>query len=200
MLVVALTGGIGSGKSSVSHQFEKLGVPVLDADLIAREQVLPGSAALDEIKALFGSKVIQQDGSLDRAILRNLVFNAPEKRQQLEQILHPRIRKEMELRLQSLDAPYAILVIPLLLETGQNELADRILVVDCPETQQLSRVRQRDGLDDAQIKQILAAQVDRATRLSSADDVIENSGSLEALVESIKRLHRFYLELAKNSY
>ncbi len=196
MLVVALTGGIGCGKSSVSRRFEALGAPVIDADVIAREQVLPGSPALDEIRTLFGPRVIQQDGSLDRAVLRTVVFNAPEKRQQLEQILHPRIRREMELRLQSLNAPYAILVIPLLLETGQNELADRILVVDCTEAQQITRVALRDGLKETQIRQMLAAQVDRATRLGAADDVIENSGNLEELNESTDRLHEFYLRLA----
>ncbi|MEN8180873.1 MAG: dephospho-CoA kinase [Pseudomonadota bacterium] len=197
MLVIALTGGIGSGKSSVSQRLDELGIPVIDADIIAREQVLPGSAALREIETEFGSRVIQQDGSLDRAQLRTLIFNVPEKRQRLEQILHPRIRREMEHRLKLLDAPYAILVIPLLLETGQNELADRVLVVDCPEDQQIARVQRRDGLNDAQMKQILAAQVDRATRLSRADDVINNSGSLSELIAAVDKQHRSYLHLAK---
>lgn len=199
MLVIALTGGIGSGKSSVSQRLDELGIPVIDADIIAREQVLPGSAALREIETEFGSRVIQQDGSLDRAQLRTLIFNVPEKRQRLEQILHPRIRREMEHRLKLLDAPYAILVIPLLLETGQNELADRVLVVDCPEDQQIARVQRRDGLNDAQMKQILAAQVDRATRLSRADDVINNSGSLSELIAAVDKQHRSYLHLAKTN-
>ncbi len=200
MLVIALTGGIGSGKSSVSHRFEALGVPVIDADIIAREQVLPGSAALEEIKAHFGSQIIKQDGCLDREELRRLVFDSPAKRQQLEQILHPRILKEMQHRLNALNAPYAILVIPLLMETGQYELADRILVVDCPESLQISRVQQRDGLQEAQIKQILAAQVNRSSRLASADDVIDNSSSLQQLLESTDRLHRRYLQLAATTH
>lgn len=196
MLVIALTGGIGSGKSAVSRRFAELGVPVIDTDLIAREQVLPGSPALQEISDSFGPEVIRQDGSLDRPALRTLVFDSPEKRQHLEDILHPRILAEMQQRLETLNAPYAILVIPLLLETGQNELAERILVVDCPESLQISRVQQRDGLAAPQIRQILTAQVDRATRLSRADDVIENTGTLQDLMKATERLHHFYHQLA----
>ena len=199
MLVVALTGGVGSGKSAVARRFAELGVPIIDADIIAREQVIPGSPALDEIKTAFGSAVIQPDGNLDRTALRSLVFDSPIKRRQLEQILHPRIRNAMLQRLNKLHAPYAILVIPLLLETGQQELAHRILVVDCPEAQQISRVQQRDGLPETQIKKILAAQVSRSSRLAAADDIIDNSGSLQALIESIDRLHRHYLQLAESS-
>lgn len=171
----------------------------MDADVIARQLVEPGSAALGEIKSLFGPWIIRADGSLDRAELRSLVFEDPDKRHQLEQILHPKIRLVMEQWLESLSAPYAILVIPLLLETGQTTLADRVLVVDCPESLQIARVKQRDGLSEAQIKQMLAAQVDRKSRLAAADDVIENSGNLAELTAAAKRLHLAYLELAKTN-
>ncbi len=197
MLVIALTGGIGSGKSAVSKRFEALDVPVIDSDIIAREQVMPGSPALCEIENLFGPRIIREDGSLNRAKLRDLVFNEPAQRRQLEQILHPRIRQAMEHRLRALDAPYAVLVIPLLFESGLDVLADRVLVVDCPQEQQIARIRQRDDLDESQIKQILAAQTDRSTRLSRADDVIDNRGSLAELTEATDRLHRFYLQLSQ---
>ncbi len=200
MLVVALTGGIGSGKSTVSRHFESLGVPVIDADLIAREEVAPGSPALEEISREFGAEIIGSDGHLDRSRLRELVFDNPEKRHRLEQILHPRIRTEMEHRLASLAAPYAVLVIPLLLESGQNELAERILVVDCTPSQQIARVHDRDGLEESQIRQIISAQLDRETRLSAADDVLENDGSINGLLAATERLHEYYLQLSKTTH
>lgn len=196
-LVVALTGGIGSGKSTVSRHFEKLGVPVIDADLIAREQVKPGAPALDEIRERFGAAVITPTGGLDRDRMRGIVFENSTKRIQLQQILHPRIRSEMQLRLAQLDTPYAVLVIPLLLESGQNSLADRILVVDIPEVHQIERVRQRDGLKRTQIEQIIAAQVDRQSRLAVADDVISNDRGLQTLEKAVEQLHRRYLDLAE---
>ncbi|QYZ65651.1 MAG: dephospho-CoA kinase [Gammaproteobacteria bacterium (ex Lamellibrachia satsuma)] len=196
-LVVALTGGIGSGKSTVSRHFEKLGVPVIDADLIAREQVEPGAPALDEIRKRFGADVITPKGGLDRDRMRSIVFENSTKRLQLQQILHPRIRSEMQLRLVQLDTPYAVLVIPLLLESGQDSLADRILVVDIPEVHQIARVQQRDGLKKTQIGQIIAAQVDRQSRLAAADDVISNDGGLQTLEKAVEQLHQRYLDLAE---
>ncbi|MBA1444124.1 MAG: dephospho-CoA kinase [Chromatiales bacterium] len=196
-LVVVLTGGIGSGKSTVSRHFEKLGVPVIDADLIAREQVAPGAPALDEIRERFGAAVITPMGGLDRDRMRGIVFEDSTKRLQLQQILHPRIRSEMQLRLEQLDTPYAVLVIPLLLESGQNSLADRILVVDTSEVHQRERVQQRDGLNKTQIEQIIAAQVDRQSRLAAADDVISNDGDLRALEKAVEQLHRRYLGMAE---
>ncbi|RLJ18097.1 dephospho-CoA kinase [bacterium endosymbiont of Escarpia laminata] len=196
-LVVALTGGIGSGKSTVSRHFERLGVPVIDADLIAREQVDPGAPALDEIRERFGAAVITPMGGLDRDRMRGIVFENSAKRLQLQQILHPRIRSEMQLRLGQLDTPYAVLVIPLLLESGQNSLADRILVVDIPEDHQIERVQQRDGLKKTQIEQIIAVQVDRQSRLAAADDVISNDGGLKTLEKTVEQLHRRYLSMAE---
>ncbi|MES9969508.1 MAG: dephospho-CoA kinase [Candidatus Thiodiazotropha sp.] len=196
MLVIALTGGIGCGKSAVSSHLESLGVPVIDADLLAHQLVKPGSPALSEIQATFGDELIGADGALDRSALRGIVFDDPQQRKRLEGILHPRIREAMETWLAQQSAPYAVLVIPLLFETAQMSLADRILVVDCDESLQIERVLQRDQISREQIQQIMASQVDRQTRLKGADDVIENNGSLEALIEATERLHNEYLTMA----
>ncbi|MEJ2393883.1 MAG: dephospho-CoA kinase [Candidatus Thiodiazotropha sp.] len=196
MLVVALTGGIGSGKSAVSRHLENLGVPVIDADLLAHQLVEPGAPALAEIQAAFGEHLVDNTGRLDRVALRDLVFDKPDERARLEAILHPRIRQAMEEWLASQSAPYAVLVIPLLFETGQSTLADRVLVVDCDPALQIERVATRDALSETQIRQILDAQVDRETRLRGADDVIENNGSLQSLIEATEAMHRHYLALA----
>ena len=196
MLVIALTGGIGSGKSTVADLFAELGVPIIDADLVAREVVQPGQPALAEISSAFGPEVLDGSGRLRRDLLRELVFSNPAGRRTLESILHPRIREIMQRRLADLTAPYAILVIPLLLETGQQSLGDRTLVVDLPESLQIERVRQRDRLDDARIKSILAAQCGRATRLKAADDLIDNGGDSAGLRDKVEKLHRQYLALA----
>ncbi len=199
MLVVALTGGIGSGKSAVSRHLECLGVPVIDADRVAHRMVEPGSPALAQIKAGFGSHLVDAEGRLDRAALRDIVFDNPQARSRLEAILHPRIRQAMEDWLARQSAPYAVLVIPLLFETGMNTLADRVLVVDCDPAQQIERVVARDGLSETRIRQILDAQVDRETRLRGADDVIENDGSLEDLIAATEAMHQRYLALAASS-
>jgi dephospho-CoA kinase len=196
MLVVALTGGIGSGKSAVSQHLESLGVPIIDADTLAHRMVEPGSPALEAIQEAFGDHLVDSDGALNRAALREIVFDHPEQRKRLEAILHPRIRAAMEAWLAQQAAPYAMLVIPLLFETNQTDIADRILVVDCDESLQIERVADRDGHDRKQIRKIIATQVDRESRLRGADDVIENNGSLEALIEATERMHRRYLELA----
>ena len=196
MLVVALTGGIGSGKSAVSRHLESLGAPVIDADLLARRMVEPGAPALKEIQARFGDHLVNDQGVLDRAALRDIIFDQPDQRARLEGILHPRIRQAMEDWLAQQNAPYAVLVIPLLFETGQTTLADRVLVVDCDPELQIERVVARDKLTRAQVEQILAAQVDRKTRLQGADDVIENNGTLEELIAATEVTHRRYLEIA----
>ena len=196
MLVIALTGGIGSGKSSVADLFAELGVPIIDADLVARDLVEPGQPALSEIVSRFGPEVLDGAGRLRRDVLRELVFSDPAGRRTLESIMHPRIRQIMQRRLAALSAPYAILVIPLLLETGQQVLGDRTLVVDLPESLQIERVRKRDRLDEARIKSILAAQCDRATRLQAADDLIDNGGDPARLREQVEKLHQRYLALA----
>ncbi|WP_316367906.1 dephospho-CoA kinase [Candidatus Thiodiazotropha sp. CDECU1] len=196
MLVIALTGGIGCGKSAVSSHLESLGIPVIDADLLAHQLVKPGSPALFEIQSTFGDELIDANGALDRSALRRIVFDDPRQRERLEGILHPRIREAMETWIAKQSAPYAVLVIPLLFETDQMSLADRILVVDCDESLQIERVLDRDQLSREQIEQIMASQVDRQTRLRGADDVIENNGGLEVLIEATEKLHKVYLKLA----
>jgi dephospho-CoA kinase len=199
MLVVGLTGGIGSGKTAVSDRFARLGVPVIDADRLSRELVAKGQPALAEIAATFGSGVLSPGGGLDRAALGQRVFPDPAARRCLEQILHPRIRAAMQARIAALDAPYVILVIPLLLETGQTDLVDRVLVVDATPEQQRARIRQRDGFSEARIEQILAAQTDRASRLAAADDVIRNDGTPADLDPAVAALHAKYLAISARS-
>ena len=197
MFAVGLTGGIGSGKSTVSGLFAKLGVPVIDTDLIARQLTELGSEALDAIRASFSDAVMHADGSLDRAALRRRVFADTSARKQLEAILHPRIRREVERSLASIRSPYAMIVIPLLVETGgYRDLLNRVLVVDCPESVQIERVMARSGLSREEVMAILETQASRAQRLAAADDVILNTLTPDALRAEVGLLHRRYLDLA----
>jgi dephospho-CoA kinase len=197
MFTVGLTGGIGSGKSTVADCFAAHGVPVIDTDVIARELTAPGGTALDAIRAGFGETVMQTDGTLDRAALRLRVFTDTAARRQLEAILHPRIRRVVEQTLAALAAPYALIVIPLLVEAGgYRDLLNRVLVVDCPEDLQIARVVARSGLSRDEVMAILAAQVSRAERLAVADDVLVNTASPEALRARVAALHQRYQTLA----
>lgn len=196
MFVVGLTGGIGCGKSAVTDCFAALGVPVIDADLVARAVVEPGQPALQEIVDRFGPDALLGDGTLDRTWLREHIFSRPAAKATLEGILHPRIRAEMRRRLAEFDTPYAIFAIPLLFETGQDKGVDRVLVVDCPPELQISRVTRRDRVSEEQTRSIIAAQIDRKSRLERADDVIDNSRSLEDLQPRVALLHQKYLKLA----
>jgi dephospho-CoA kinase len=197
MLVIGLTGGIGSGKTTVANFFSTLGVPLIDADVIARELVVPGSPVLNEIVDCFGTDILDPRGDLDRLRLRQRVFTDPEQRRRLEAILHPRIRAEIAGRIGRLDAPYCIVSIPLLVETAQTDLVDRILVVDCPPELQRERVARRDGWGEDEITGVLQAQATRAQRLAAADDVIVNDRDLDALRDRVISLHRDYLERAR---
>ncbi|MFQ5470505.1 MAG: dephospho-CoA kinase [Gammaproteobacteria bacterium] len=199
MLIVGLTGGIGCGKSTVAKHFAELGVPVIDADVIAHELVEPGQETLEEIIRIFGPAVIQTDGRLDRKRLGEVVFKYPAQRQLLEDLMHPRIREEMQRRTRKVDASYCILVIPLLVETSQTGLVDRVLVVDTTPEIQLQRIQRRDQLSSAEIQLRLDAQATRECRLSIANDVIENSGDLDDLYRQVMTLHQKYSESANKS-
>lgn len=197
MFTVGLTGGIGSGKSTVADCFAAHEVPVIDTDVVAREVTVPGGEALDAIRAAFGETAIQPDGTLDRAALRRRIFSDVGERHRLEAILHPRIRKIVMQSLATLTAPYALVVIPLLVETGgYRDVLNRVLVVDCPEDLQIARVMARSGLARDEVEAILAAQAGRAERLASADDVILNTASPEALRTQVATLHQRYLALS----
>lgn len=196
VLVIGLTGGIGSGKTAVSDRFARLGVPAIDTDLLARELVELGQPALAEIVAEFGPDCLDDEGRLHRARLRERVFADPTGRRRLEAILHPRIRALARERIARLTAPYGLLVIPLLAETGMTDLVDRVLVVDAPEEMQIRRVMARDGVTEAQARRILAAQADRNQRLALADEIVENAGDLATLDRQIAALHQQYSTLA----
>ncbi len=196
MLVTGLTGGIASGKTAVSDAFARLGAPIIDTDVIARELVRPGEASLQRIAATFGSEMLLADGTLDRAALRALVFSDSASRRQLNAILHPEIRKRALRTLQATRAPYCILVVPLLVESGMIELVDRVLLIDVPESLQLERLTRRDGTTTEQAQRILQAQANRAERLRVADDVIENSGGLADLQQQVRGLDHLYRRLS----
>jgi len=196
LLVVALTGGVGSGKSSVARLFAGLGVPVIDADAISRALTTAGSPVMDLIAGTFGSRYIDASGNLDRAAMRTLVFSDPAARARLEAILHPRIGVEIARQLSELAAPYAVVEIPLLFETGRSHRADRILVVDLPESEQIERVRRRSGLTADEVRRIMDSQASRSQRLQGAQDIVDNSGTPDALETQVRRLHETYLRLA----
>ena len=197
---VGLTGGIASGKSTVADLFAMQGVPVIDTDLIAREVVAPETPGLAAVLAAFGPDVLLPDGTLDRRRLRTLAFATTAGRQQLEAILHPLIRSRMEELCRSSGGPYQLLVIPLLLESGLATRVDRVLVVDCSESIQRSRLMVRDGESEAGADRILSTQADRETRLSRADDVVVNAGSRDELKGRVRDLHAIYLQCAKSSH
>ena len=197
MLRIGLTGGIASGKSAVSDCFASLGVPVIDTDLISRELVQPGTEGLQQIIENFGDGVLDETGKLDRARLRAIVFASDDKRQLLENILHPAIRDRVEeLVAEIIQAPYVIIVIPLLLETRYPIPVDRVLVIDTDEELQLERLEQRDNLNREQARAMLRAQTTRQQRLKNADDIIRNNGSIEELHAQLRTLHHDYLVMA----
>lgn len=191
--IVALTGGIASGKSAVSAAFARRGVPVLDADLIARQVVEPGQPALAGVIAAFGPEVLGPDGRLDRTALRALVFARPEARRQLESILHPAIRQAFTAASAMAGGPYQIHAIPLLAESGRAREYDRVLVVDCPRETQLQRLLARDNETPERAEAILAAQATREARLAIATEILPNTGTLDELDAAVERLHAGYL-------
>jgi len=199
MLKIGLTGGIGSGKTTVARLFREHGVPTVDTDRIARRVVRPGQPALEALIEEFGPGILTPSGTLDRARLRAQVFADPKKKARLEAILHPAIFAEMERRLARLRSPYCLIAIPLLVETGARDRVDRVLVVDCPESLQIARLRHREGLDEELIRRIIASQATREERLAIADEVITNDRDLTALARQVAELHRFYRRLSAES-
>jgi len=198
VFVLGLTGGIGSGKTAASDYLQTRGICVVDADQVARQVVEPGEPALTAIVEQFGSEVLQEDGSLDRRALRQRVFADPDERRALEAITHPAIAAEILRQLQEADSPYVILASPLLLETSQRQMANRILLIDAPEAVQVARTRTRDETSEEQVRAIMAAQMSRQERLALADDVITNDGQLTDLHNALDQLHAQYLEMARH--
>jgi dephospho-CoA kinase len=195
-LRIGLTGGIASGKSTAAARFVELGVPLIDADEVARAVVAPGEVGYGEVLERFGRSILAADGALDRRALRDRVFADPSERRDLEAILHPLIRVEMQRRESLASGPYVVIAIPLLVEGGSRDRLDRILVVDADEAVQLQRLMRRDGGTLQQARAILAAQASRASRLSAADDVLANCGSVADLRHEVDLLHERYLSLA----
>ena len=193
---VGITGGIGSGKSAVTLRLEEHGIPVVDADVVAREVVEPGRPALAAIAQHFGPEILLADGTLDRAALRKRVFEDPAERAWLESVTHPAIREEIIHQLGQVRAPYVVLSSPLLLEAGQNDFTDYVVVVDVPEELQVARTIARDNNDPALVRKIMAAQLSRADRIARCDEVIDNEGSLDELREQVDALHQRLLSKA----
>lgn len=196
-LIIGLTGGIGSGKSAVSERFVAMGIKVVDADYASRVVVEKGQPALAKIAEHFGADILLEDGTLNRAMLREKIFATPEERKWLESLLHPLINEYIFSELANATTPYAILENPLLFETGQSERCDRILVIDVPVELQVQRVMARDDNPEEQVRAIIKAQIPREERLSRADDVIENDKDLSHLDKETLALHQTYLKLAE---
>jgi dephospho-CoA kinase len=195
--IVGLTGGIGSGKSAVSNLFEKKGISIVDADLVSRQIVEPGTSALTQIAQHFGSDILDQDGKLNRSKLRNIIFNNDEDKNWLEHLLHPLINKEIRRQLNDCNSQYAILSSPLLLETHQYKLVDRILVVDATEELQIQRAMLRDNNNLELIKSIMNSQMNRQDRCARANDIIQNHGEMDELNAQVEKYHQLYLELSE---
>jgi dephospho-CoA kinase len=195
-LRIALTGGIGTGKSTVASTFQALGVPIIDSDIISRAIVKPGSASLEAITKEFGNDVLCSDGRLNRSKLRDIVFDNLESKKKLEEILHPVIYREIEDQINSVKYPYCLIVIPLLIETDSKDKFDRILVVDIPEDIQIKRTAERDKTTSMLIENIIKNQASREQRLKYADDVIDNNQEINDLSKTVMNLHKKYLKLS----
>ena len=199
MLIIGLTGGIGSGKSAVSNKFKSLGITVVDADVAARTVVEPGKPALVEIESHFGPNILNKEGMLDRAQLREIMTSNSEERIWLESVLHPKIGEQITKDLAESTSPYTIYVAPLLLETNSEKMCSRVLVVDVPKEIQIQRTAKRDKVSEIQIEKIVAVQMEREKRLEKADDVLVNTGTIEELEEQVVILHQKYLGIVNDS-
>jgi len=198
-LIIGLTGGIGSGKSEACERFAERGITIVDADIVAREVVEPGRTALAQICTHYGNDIIESTGQLNRSKLRSIIFSNPDEKQWLESLLHPLINTEIRHQLTTASSAYAILASPLLLETQQFQLVNRVLVIDASEQLQLERASQRDKNNESQIKAIMQTQLSRQERCARANDIIHNHGDIRELDAQVEKLHQFYLELAQSS-
>ena len=196
-LVIGLTGGIGGGKTAVANAFAALGVPISDTDALAHALTAPGAPGYEAVLEQFGPSFRRPDGAIDRAELRRHVFSDPGARGRLESILHPLIRAAARREIGEWTAPYGVLVVPLLLERTGGTPVDRVLVVDCPEDEQVRRVAARSGLSPAEVQAIMATQLSRADRLARADDILDNSGAVQAIGPQVAALDRRYREMSK---
>ena len=197
MLIIGLTGGIGSGKSVASDKFASLGITVVDADVASRTVVEPGKPALQEIESYFGSEIITEDGQLDRAKLREIIASDTKERKWLESVLHPRIGEQIAKEISESTSPYTLFVAPLLLETNSQEMCARVVVVDVPNDVQVERTAKRDKVPTDQVEQIVSAQMEREKRLEKADDVLLNTGTIEELEKKVEQLHKKYLQMVE---
>ena len=193
MLKIGLTGGIACGKSTVTLLFQEHNVPIIDADVIAHELVAVGQPALNSIRELFGDRVLKEDGSLNRKVLRELVFNNPAEKSKLEDLLHPLIYKTIQYQVKHLNGPYCIICVPLLFETQWTSLVDRVLVVDCPVEVQIKRLLNRETMPLNTIYNIINSQVSRDFRIEHADDLLNNINTQDVLAEDVKKLHNLYV-------
>tara|TARA_B100001175_G_scaffold54364_1_gene43394 strand:+ start:1082 stop:1666 length:585 start_codon:yes stop_codon:yes gene_type:complete len=194
-MIIGLTGGIGSGKTAVSDLFKELGITIVDADLASRVVVQKGREELNKISEHFGRDILNSNGELDRAQLRDIIFNSEEEKLWLESLLHPAIASQIQKELDSSNSPYTVLVSPLLLETNQRNFCNKVLVVDVPEEIQIQRTAERDNVSEEQIKSIISSQIDRDSRLEQADEVIVNDGSIQDLENKVQELHEKFISL-----
>ena len=194
-MIVGLTGGIGSGKTAVSDLFQDLGITIVDADLASRVVVQKGREELNKISEHFGRDILNSNGELDRAQLRDIIFNSEEEKLWLESLLHPAIASQIQKELDSSNSPYTVLVSPLLLETNQRNFCNKVLVVDVPEEIQIQRTAERDNVSEEQIKSIISSQIDRDSRLEQADEVIVNDGSIQDLENKVQELHEKFISV-----
>ena len=197
MLIIGLTGGIGSGKSVASDKFKSLGIAVVDADVASRTVVEPGKPALKEIQDHFGSGIITAEGKLDRNKLREIIATDPEERKWLESVLHPKIGEQITKEISESTSVYTLFVAPLLLETNSQEMCSRVVVVDVPKDVQIRRTAKRDKVSPNQVEQMVAAQMEREKRLEKADDVLLNNGTIEDLEKQVEELHKKYIQMAE---
>ena len=197
MLIIGLTGGIGSGKSVASDKFKSLGITIVDADVASRTVVEPGKPALKEIEDHFGSGIITAEGKLDRNNLREIIATDPEERKWLESVTHPKIGEQITKEISESTSVYTLFVAPLLLETNSQEMCSRVVVVDVPKDVQIRRTAKRDKVSPNQVEQMVAAQMEREKRLEKADDVLLNSGTIEDLEKQVEELHKKYMQMVE---